>query len=216
MTTIVLADDHPIVRQGLRALLEKQSSYQVVGEASDGLEAVAMVERLKPDVLIVDVMMPGLNGLQVTRQVRERAERTRIIVLSMHTNESYVLEALRGGASGYVLKATAAASIVEAVRAALGGHRYLSPPLTDHVIEAYIRKAEEATNDVDGYKLLTAREREVFQLDAEGLSNGEISARLHISPRTTETHRTRILRKLGLRSRGELVRYAIKHGIIDL
>jgi two-component system, NarL family, response regulator NreC len=214
MVSIVLADDHPIVRQGMRTLLEGQLNYDVVGEADDGLAALAMVERLKPDVLIVDVMMPGLNGLEVTRRVREQFPRTRVVVLSMHSNEPYVLDALRSGATAYVLKATSTASLIEAVRAAATGQRYLSPPLTDRAINAYIQRAEDSSAAPDAYKMLTSREREVLQLAAEGLTNAEIGDRLSISPRTAETHRTNLLRKLKLRSQTELVRYAIQRGLI--
>jgi DNA-binding NarL/FixJ family response regulator len=215
MTTIVLADDHPLIRQGVRIVLESQQDYQVVGEADDGLAALELVERLQPDILIVDVMLPGLNGLEVTRRVQAAGLYTHVIVLSMHANESYVLDALRNGATGYVLKATPAASVVDAVRAALAGRRYLSPPLTEIAIEAYIRKVDDMSAQFEGYKLLSAREREVFQLTAEGLSNAVISERLQISPRTTETHRTHIMRKLRLHSPADLVRYAIQHGIIE-
>jgi two-component system response regulator NreC len=214
--TIVLADDHALIRQGLHSVLERQGDYQVVGEAEDGLEAVEIVERLRPDVLIVDVMLPGLNGLEVTRRVRSRVPKTRVLVLSMHANESYVLEAFRNGASGYVLKATSANSLVEALRAILLGQRYLSPPLTERAIEVYIDKVDNATITFDSYKMLTSREREVFQLAAEGLSNSEISQRLEISPRTAETHRTRIMHKLQMHSQGDLVRYAIQNGLIDV
>ncbi len=213
--TILLADDHPVVRQGLRSLLEAQPSFSVVGEADNGIEAVDKAERLKPDVLVVDVMMPGLNGLEVVKRVRERAPQTRVVVLSMHSNEPYVLEALRNGASAYVLKSTPTASLVEAVRAAALGQRYLSPPLTERAIASYIQRADDANAELDSYKMLTSREREVFHLAAEGLSNPEIAERLSISPRTAETHRTNIMRKLSLRSQAELIRYARQHGIIS-
>lgn len=213
---IILADDHPIVRQGLRTLLESQLGCIVVGEADDGISAVSLVESLQPDVLIVDVMMPGLNGLEVVKRVRERSPHTHTVVLSMHSNEPYVLEALRSGAVAYVLKATATASLVEAVRAAALGQRYLSPPLTDRAIAAYIQKADDANSNLDGYKMLTPREREVFQLAAEGLSNTEIAERLTISPRTAETHRTSIMRKIDLHSQSDLIRYAVQRGIITI
>src|SRR3954447_25064080 len=162
--TIVLVDDHPLIRQGLRTVLESQGGYQVVAEAEDGLQAMEIVERLQPDVLIVDVILPSLNGLEVTRRVREKVPQTRVVVLSMSANESYVLEALRSGASGYVLKATSTSSLLEAVDAALAGQRYLSPPLTEFAIEAYIHKVDSGTTTFDSYKMLTTREREVFQL----------------------------------------------------
>jgi len=213
-TTIVLADDHHVVRQGLRALVDAEADLRVVGEASDGREVLDTVERLKPDVLIVDVMLPSLSGLEVTRQVRQRSPRTRVVVLSMHANEAYVLEALRNGASGYVLKDANAADLVQAVRAAVGGRRYLSPPLSERAIEAYVERAKGGTLDV--YETLTTREREVLHLAAEGYTNPQIAARLTISPRTAETHRANVLRKLGLQSQTDLVRYAVRRGIVSI
>jgi DNA-binding NarL/FixJ family response regulator len=210
----VLADDHPIVRQGLRALLESQPGYSIIGEAEDGLSALKLVENLKPAVLIVDVMMPGLNGLEVVKRVRERLPLTKIVVLSMHANEPYVLEALRSGATAYVLKATSTSNLLEAVKAAANGQWYLSPPLSDRAIANYIQKSD-TTNELNNYKMLTSREREVFQLTAEGLSSAEIGERLSISPRTAETHRTNIMRKLDLRSQLELVNYATQQGLIS-
>lgn len=211
-TTIVLADDHHIVRQGLRALLEAEPDLSVVGEASDGLDAVRLVERLKPNVLVLDLIMPGLSGLEVTRQVRQRSPGTRVVVLSMHATEAYVLEALRNGGSGYVLKDSSASDLVQAVRAAAAGRRYLAPPLTERAIEAYAQKAETAPPDP--YDTLTAREREVLHLAAEGRPSSEIARRLFISPRTVETHRAALMRKLGLRTQTDLIRYALQRGII--
>lgn len=213
VTSIVLVDDHPVVRKGLRAMLEQDLDCTVVGEADDGLKGLEMVEHLKPDVLIVDVMLPGLNGLEVTRRVKQALPQTRIIVLSMHSNEPYVLEALRSGATAYVLKSSSTENLTEAVRAVVTGQRYLSPPLTERAIEAYIQRSG-AVPEVSGYQTLTSREREVFQLAAEGLSNAEIGERLFISPRTAETHRSNLMKKLGLRSESELIRYAIQQGII--
>lgn len=213
MTSIVLADDHSVVRAGLRALLEGGGSgFKVVGEASDGLEAVQLVERQRPDVLVVDVMMPGLNGIEVTRQVRQRAPRTRVVVLSMHASEPYVLEALRHGASGYVLKDSSSDQLVQAVREVAEGRPYLSPPLSERAIAAYVERAQPAT--LDAYELLTTREREVLQLAAEGLSNGEIAQRLTLSPRTVEMHRGNLMRKLDLGSQTEVVKFAIRRRII--
>ncbi|MBM4083072.1 MAG: response regulator transcription factor, partial [Planctomycetes bacterium] len=197
MTTIILADDHPVVRHGLKALLEAEADFQVVGECGDGLEAVRLAERLKPNVLVVDVMMPGVTGLEVARQVTERLPETRVVILSMHANEAYVLEALRNGATGYVLKDSGGASLVEAVRAVAAGRRYLSPPLTERAVEAYAQKAKGA--DVDAFETLTTREREVLHLAAQGLTNPEIGRRLFISARTVEVHRANLMRKLGLK-----------------
>ncbi len=214
MTTIVLADDHHVVRQGLRVLLEAEPNFSVVGEAAEGLAVIEMVERLKPNVLIVDVMMPGVNGLEVTRQVRQRSPETRVVILSMYANEAYVLEALRIGAAGYVLKGANAAALIQAVREVAAGRRYLSPPLTDHAIEAYLQKAQAAP--LDRYETLTTREREVLHLTAEGYSHSETAARLGISPRTAETHRANLMRKLGLKTQTDLVRYAFRRGILAL
>jgi len=214
MTTIVLADDHHIVRQGLRVLLEGQPDFQLVGEAGDGLEAVQLTERLKPDVLIIDLMMPSLNGLEATRQVSQRSPHTRVVILSMHANEAYVLEALRNGAAGYVLKDSSAADLVHAVREVVAGRRYLSSPLSERAIAAYIQKASDVA--LDPYEILTNREREVLHLAAEGYTNAEIADQLSISPRTAETHRANLMHKLGLRTHTDLIRYALRRGILPM
>ena len=214
MTTIVLADDHHVVRQGLRSLLEAEPDFSIVGEAGDGLEAAQLVERLQPDVLVLDLMMPGLNGLEVTRQVSQRSPQTHVVILSMHPNEAYVLEALRAGAAAYVIKESTSAELVRAVREAVAGRRYLSPPLSERAIKAYMQKAESAA--LDPYETLTAREREVLHLAAEGHNNAEIADRLFISRRTVETHRANLMRKLGLRSQTDLIRYALQRGILPM
>jgi DNA-binding NarL/FixJ family response regulator len=212
--TIVLADDHNVVRQALRTLLNTEPQFAVVGETSDGLQVHDLVERLKPDVLLVDLMMPGLGGLEVTRQVVKRNPKARVVILSMHMNEAHVLEALRNGASGYVRKDATAADLIRAIRDVAEGHLYLSPPFSDHAIEAYRLRAAEAA--ADPYERLTDREREVLHLAAEGLGNTEVAEKLGISPRTAETHRANVLRKLGLRGQTDVVRYALRRGIIDL
>jgi DNA-binding NarL/FixJ family response regulator len=212
MTTIVLADDHHIVRQGLRALLETEPDFAIVGESGDGLETVQLAGRLQPHVLIVDLMMPGLNGLEVTRQVRQRSPQTQIIILSMHSNEAYVLEALRNGAAGYVLKDARADELIQAVRKVMAGQYYLSSPLSERAIEAYAEKARGNTPDL--YETLTTREREVLHLAAEGKTNAEIAARLFISPRTVEVHRANLMRKLDLHSPAALIHYAIQRGLV--
>lgn len=215
MITTVLADDHPIVRQGLRALLEGEDGCRVVGEAADGREALDLIATHRPQVAIVDLAMPGLGGLEVVRRAAQAAPETRTIVLSMHADEPYVLEALRNGAAGYVLKATATTHLIEAVHAVLAGRRYLSPPLGELVTDAYLRLAAGGTAAPDRYDLLTAREREVLQLVAEGGTNAEIGERLGISPRTAETHRTNLLRKLALKGQTDLVRFALARGLIE-
>jgi len=211
-TTVLLVDDHHVVRQGLRALLEAEPDFSVVGEAADGLEVANLVERLKPNVLVLDLMMPSLNGLEVTRHIRQHFAETRVVILSMYANEAYVLQALRNGADGYVVKDATATELVHAVREAAAGRRYLSAPLSENAIEAYVHKAQSAT--LDFYETLTPREREVLQLAAEGHSNPQVAARLTISPRTAETHRANVMRKLGLKTQTDLVRYAVRQGLL--
>ena len=214
MTTILLADDHAVVRHGLRSLLSAEPDFSIVGEAVDGLEAVDLADRLQPEVLIVDLAMPNLNGLEVTRQVSRRSRHTRTIVLSMHAHEPYVLEALRNGAVGYVLKDSNTTEIVQAVREVVAGRRYLSPPLSERAIESYVKRAQSAT--LDPYETLTNREREILCLAAEGLSNAEIGDRLSISPRTVESHRGNMMNKLGLNTQVDLIRYALRRGILPM
>lgn len=211
-TTIVLGDDHKIVLRGLRALLEVEPGFAVIGEAADGLGVMSLVERLKPDVLVLDLMMPGLGGFDVTRRVAKRLSKTRIVILSMYSSEAHVVEALRSGASAYVLKDASAEELVTAIREAAAGRRYLSTPFSNDRIESHLRRP----SGVDPYGTLTAREREVLHLVAEGLTSGEIARRLFISPRTAESHRANLMRKLGLRSRTDLVRFALQRGIVPL
>ncbi len=212
MITIVLADDHPIVRQGLRALLAAEPGYSVVGEAADGPAAVRLVEQLRPAVLVVDLMMPGSSGLEVIRRVRALPAPPQVIVLSMHADEVYVLDALRSGASAYVLKENDTAELVAAVRAVEAGQRYLSPPLSERAIDSYLRQAH--ATPLDAFALLTAREREVLRLAAAGHTSAAVAALLSISPRTAETHRANLMRKLGLRSQADLVRFAAARGLL--
>jgi two-component system, NarL family, response regulator NreC len=212
--TILLADDHPVVRLGVRTLLQAEPDFQLVGEADDGLAVVPLVERQQPDVLVLDLMLPNLSGLEITRQVTQRWPQTRIIILSMHANEAYVLEALRQGAVGYVLKGSNARDLVSAVRQVAAGGRYLSPPLSERTLEAYAHKAESPA--LDPYDTLTTREREVLHLAASGLTSPEIAGRLYISRRTVETHRANLMHKLGLETQTDLVRYALRRGILLL
>jgi len=214
VTTILLADDHHVVRQGLRALLEAEPDFSIVGEAADGLQVLEQVERLRPDVLVLDLMMPGLNGLEVMREITRRSLRTRVVILSMHSNEAYVLQALRSGVAGYVLKESTASDLARAVREAAAGRRYLSLPLSERAIEVYLEKAQMTT--LDAYETLTSRERQILHLAAEGLGNSEIAARLSISPRTVETHRANVMRKLNLHSQTDLIRYALRKGILPM
>lgn len=210
--TIVLADDHHIVRQGVKALLESEPGFSVVGEASDGLRAVNLVSSLKPSILIADLMMPGLNGLEVTRQSGKVSPHTRVIILSMYLNEPYVIEALQNGAFGYVLKECNVSDLIHAIREVAGGRHYLSPPLSERAIEVYLEKTRDS--NLDPYDTLTSREKEVLQLAVEGLSNPDIAVRLFISPRTAETHRANMMRKLSLHTQTDLIKYALKKGLL--
>ncbi len=211
---VLLADDHPIVLQGLRRLLESKTDFLVVAETGDGLEVLPLAEQYKPDVLIVDLMMPGLNGLEVTRQVCQRLEGVRVIVLSMHKDDGYVIQALQNGATGYMIKDTGPAELVEAIHQVMQGHRYLSQAIADRFNDQILFHPEKQMED--NYSRLTNREREVLQLVAEGYTGQEIGKRLSISPRTAEQHRGSVMRKLGLQNQREIVRYAIKKGILSV
>jgi len=214
MITIILAEDHQIVREALRLLVETQTDFQVTAETGDGSEAANLVERHKPDVLIVDMMMPGLSGLEVARRTKRASPATRVIVLSMHDAESYVVESLHAGVAGYVLKKSSSQELIFAIRQALAGNLYLSPMLNERAIQAYLQRSAESRLE-DPFESLTAREREVFQLAAEGLSNPQIAERLSLSARTAEMHRANLTRKLGLKSQTDLVKYAVKRGLIE-
>ena len=214
MTTVVLADDHLIFRQGLRALLAQESDLQVIGEAGDGVAAIQLVERLQPDVLVLDLTMPGLNGHEVAHQVSQQVPSTRIVVLSMHENEAYVLQALKCGAAGYVLKGSGMTELVQAIREVAQGRHYLSPPLSERAIELYMQKAQETPLDL--YETLTPRERQVLHLAAQSLNNAEIGDRLSLSSRTAESYRANAMRKLGLRNQTDLIRYALRRGIVPM
>lgn len=204
--TLVVADDHRIVRQGLCALLRTEPDFHLVGQAADGSEALRLVGRLRPDVLVLDLMMPGVGGLEAARQAARLAPRTRIVILSMHADEAYVVEALKAGASGYVLKDAGAEELARAVREAAAGRRYVSPSIPQEALDAYVRRA----GGPDPLDVLTAREREIFHMTAEGLSGPAVAARLFISARTVETHRANVRRKLGLRDHKELIRFALR------
>ena len=212
MITILLAEDHHLVRQGFKLVLLAEQDFKLVGEAADGLEAVQLAEKKKPSVLLLDLMIPRLHGLEVTRQVHKESPATKIVILSMHADEPYVMEALRNGASGYVLKDCTAADLVQAVRTVVAGRRYLSPALAERALTGYVEHPGESELDV--YDTLTNRERLVLQLAAEGKTSAEIATALFISPRTAETHRANLMRKLGLRSQTDLVRFAIRRGIL--
>jgi two-component system, NarL family, response regulator NreC len=210
--SIVLADDHPIVRRGLQAVLEQETDFSIAGVAFDGLEAIRLTERLKPDVLILDLMMPGLSGLEVLRILRDKSIRTRVVILSMHGSRAFVAQALQNGATGYVLKDSTEKDLSRAVRDAAAGRRFLSPPVSDTAISAYIELSK--TSSFDPHDTLTSRQREVLQLAAEGKTNAEMAARLNISQRTVENHRAILMQKLGLQNQTELIRHAMRHGLL--
>lgn len=212
MIKIILADDHQVVRKGFKALLSVEPDLTIVGEAGDGFETIKLAEQLQPDVLVLDLMMAGINGLEVTRQLSKKNSKIGIVILSMHSNEAYVLEALRSGAKAYILKESPPEELVRAIREVHAGRRYLSAPLTERAIEAYTRKTEVQT--IDSYDQLTTREREILQLAAQGRTSGDIAARLFISPRTAETHRTNLMRKLELHNHAQLIQFAIQRGLI--
>jgi DNA-binding NarL/FixJ family response regulator len=199
-----------MVRQGFKALLENQKGYSIIAEAGDGPEAVKLTTRLRPDVLVVDIMMPGLNGLEVIRQVRKLSPDTKVIVLSMYTDEPYVIEALQNGACGYVLKESDVSDLCKAIHEVIAGRHYLSSPLSEMAITAYKEKTKGGSLDL--YNTLTIREREVFQLVVEGYTSPEIAARLFISTRTVESHRANMMEKLSVKSRDDLIKYAFKKG----
>ncbi|MBW8012134.1 MAG: response regulator transcription factor [Chloroflexi bacterium] len=217
VTKILVADDHPVVRKGLVALLDTHEDFSVIGEAADGIEAVELADRLKPNVLVLDLMMPGLNGLEVTRQVSELSPKTNIIILSIQSIEAYVLNALRAGAIGYVLKNSPPDILAKAVRNAAAGRFFLGPPLSERAVEIYIQKSrgEDSEAAPDGpYENLTRREREILHLVLEGSTSTKIAKSLSISPRTVETHRSNFMRKLNLRKKSELFNYALEQGIL--
>lgn len=212
--TVLLADDHPIVRQGMRNLLDAEASILVIGEAEDGLQTVQMAEQLKPDVVIVDMMMPRLNGLEAIRQITSRVPNTRCIVLSMQSADPYIVQALKAGASGYVLKDSGPSEVIGAIHQVLSGKRYLSPQLSEKLIDLFVAKVEVEV--LDPYNSLTAREREVMQLAAEGLSNNDIADQLSISTRTVEQHRQNMMNKMDFKNQTDLIRFALKRGILPL
>ena len=205
----MLADDHTIVRQGLKLILSGQQDFEVVGEAGNGREAVELVQRLRPDVVVMDVAMPELNGIEATRRMVEANPRLKILVLSMHKEAVYVREILRAGARGYILKDAIDTELLNAVRSVARGDGYISPAVSGALLNDY---RKDVTDPAD---LLSNREREVLQLIAEGRTNKEIANRLNLSVYTVDSHRGKIMEKLNLHSTGELVRFAIKNGIAD-
>jgi DNA-binding NarL/FixJ family response regulator len=208
---VLLVDDHTLFRQGLRTLLEKQGDFEVVGEAEDGRAGVRLTEELHPDIVVMDIAMKGLNGIEATRQIRQRWARTQVVVLSMHLLESYVRQALEAGAAGYLLKSAAGNELVAALESVRSGGSYFSAPVSRMIVEGYLETNRAAT--VEKLTLLTPREREVLQLIAEGNSYKEIAAALKISPKTVGQHRDRLMQKLHCRRTAELVKFALREGL---
>jgi two-component system response regulator NreC len=211
---ILLADDHTIIRSGLKLLLEQQEDFKVVAEASDGREAVQQISKVHPDVAILDIGMPQLNGIEATRQIVSESPQTRVMILSMHADEGYVLRALKAGARAYILKNSAEADLIRAVRSVAEGKSFFSPVISKMLLEDYVRQVRDKSLE-DSYDLLTPREREILQLLAEGKTNKEVAIILSLSPHTVETHRGNILQKLNLHGTPELILYAVRKGIIQ-
>ena len=205
MITLLLADDHEIFRQGLLLLLASQPDFKVVGQAENGAQCLHLAGLLRPDVAVVDLMMPDMSGLEVTRQVRQRLPGTQVVVLSLHSDEGYVITALSSGACGYVLKESTTADLVQAVRSAAAGQRFLSPSLAERAIQVYLENKSQDFQPPDKERLLTGREREVLHLCLQGFSSTQVAERLGISPRTAETHRANLMQKLGVHSQAELL-----------
>jgi DNA-binding NarL/FixJ family response regulator len=219
---VLLADDHDILREGLRALLELSGDIIVVGDACTGREAVAETERLRPDVVLMDISMPELDGVEACLRIRQQTPEARVLFLTMHEAEEYFFRALRAGAAGYVIKRTAAADLIAAVRAVARGEAFLSPSMTRALVTDYTQRAtpagsarRESMSVDDTYETLTSREREVLQLVAEGATNQEIADRLQLSIKTVQSHRATVMEKLGLRDLPHLVRYAVRRGLVD-
>jgi two-component system, NarL family, response regulator NreC len=210
---ILLADDHTVVRKGLRLLLESQPDFQVIADAADGREAVTLAERHQPDVVVLDVAMPALNGIEAARQISAKLPNTAVVFLSMHSDEGYVLKALKAGGRAYLLKDSAENDLINAVKAVREGKAFFSPAISRMLVEDYMRQMQELAVE-DSYDLLTTREREILQLLAEGKSNKDVANMLNLSLYTVETHRSNIFQKLNLHSTAELILYAIRKGVI--
>lgn len=214
MIRIILADDHAVMRRGLRLILEQEKDFEVVGEASNGRDAVALAESLKPDIAVLDITMPNLNGIEAAWQISTKEPSVSIIVLSMHNDESFVLRALKAGARGYLLKDSAEGDLINAVRLVSEGKSFFSPTVSRMLVQDYVRQLQDKDVE-DSYELLTLRERELLQLIAEGKSNKDIANLLNLSLYTVETHRSNILKKLNLHTVPELILYAVRKGIIS-
>ena len=213
-TRVLIADDHPLIRSGLRVLLEREKEFEVVAEASDGYEVLELVLKSKPAVAMLDVGMPRLNGIDAAQQISEKAPSVRVIIVSMHSDEGYVLRALKAGAKGYLLKASTESDVLRAVRAVAAGQAYFSPEISRVLAEEYVREIR-SRGVQDSYDLLSIREREILQLLVTGKPNREIADLIHVSHFTVETHRNNIFQKLHIHSLPELMLYAVRKGLIS-
>jgi two-component system response regulator NreC len=214
MITVLLADDHPILRSGLKLLLNAEPDMEVVGEANNGQEAVEHTTALKPDVVVMDIAMPVMGGLEATRRIRDLNLDTRVLILTVHAEEQYLLPVVQAGGSGYVLKSQADTDLLEAVRAVHRGEVFLDPPATKMLLEDYLGRVQ-AGKETDSYQTLSEREREVLKFTAEGYTAQEIAERLILSPKTVDTYRQRVMDKLNLHHRAELVKYALRRGLLE-
>src|SRR5579863_9285338 len=211
---VLIVDDHTILRAGLRMLLNAHPDLEVVGEASDGNQAVVSAQNMQPDVILMDIAMPECNGIEATRQIKRLLPDTRVLVLTMHENEEYLFQMLRAGAAGYILKEAADTELITAIRVVSAGRFYLSPSAQSMMVSDYLQRVRSG-EEHDSYSALTEREREILKLVAEGHTNNQIAERLFISPKTVDTHRTHIMDKLNLHSRAELVKYAMRRGLLE-
>ena len=211
---VLLADDHQILREGLRAMLEKEYNMEVLGEAADGREALRLIREKTPDVIVMDITMPGLNGVEATRQIRTEFPQIKVVALSMHDDKRFVLNMLKAGASGYLLKDGGFKEVVKAINAVMANKTYLSPDITDVVLTDYLKNLK--LQEVSVFALLSPREREVLQLIAEGKTTLQIADVMHVSAKTIETHRHHIMQKLQITSIAELTKYAIREGLTDI
>jgi DNA-binding NarL/FixJ family response regulator len=213
-TRVIIADDHPLIRSGLRALLERDGEFQVVAEAADGYEAIELATAYKPDVLLLDLAMPRLSGTDAAQHISGKLPATRIVIVSMHSDESYVLRALKAGAKGYLLKASPEADVLAAVRAVAAGNAYFSPAITKLLVEEYVAEVRRRGVE-DSYDLLSLREKEIMRLLVEGKTNRDIAELIHVSVATVETHRNNVFQKLNVHNLAELILYAVRKGLVS-
>jgi len=214
---LMIVDDHPLFREGLKTIIDRDKKYSVVSETGNGKEGMKLAQTHKPDIMLVDISMPGKNGIQMIRELREALPETKFIIISMHSEADYIVEAFRAGATGYMIKESAASNLIRGLDTVASGEMFLDNALSQEVVFKLLQaKANPSKDEQDPYSTLTAREQEVMRMLAEGLTTKEVAERLYISPKTVENHRTNLMKKLGLQSTVELIRYAARLGLIDL